>query len=83
MAQLLRVLLAIAAFCMTCGDTVNTASRMESTGTPGETQVTEKTYDLLKDVYNFEKLPPIDVKGKGIMQTFKLINKIDVPKLDA
>ena len=56
------------------GDTVNTASRMESTGTPGETQVTEKTYDLLKDEYRFEKLPPIDVKGKGIMQTFKLLN---------
>lgn len=47
------------------GDAVNTASRMESHGTPGEIMVTRAMVDLLGD--RFECVPQgmIDVKGKG------------------
>ena len=59
------------------GDTVNTASRMESSGVPGRTQVTEKTYDLLRSKFRFEARDPIEVKGKGVMKTFILLGEID------
>ena len=54
------------------GDCVNTASRMESHGIPGEIQVTETTYDILKNKFNFEERGIIDVKGKGKMRTYFL-----------
>ena len=47
------------------GDTVNTASRMESTGIAGRIQVTEATCRLLQDRYRFDDRGEIDVKGKG------------------
>jgi class 3 adenylate cyclase len=54
------------------GDTVNTAARMESHGAPGEIQVTESTYQLLRERYVFEDRGMIDVKGKGPMRTYFL-----------
>ena len=54
------------------GDTVNTASRMESHGIPGYIQVTAVTYELLKDLYWFEERGPIQIKGKGEMITYLL-----------
>lgn len=54
------------------GDTVNTASRMESLGIPDAIQVTEQTYQQLKDKYWFEELGVIAVKGKGEMLTYLL-----------
>jgi class 3 adenylate cyclase/HAMP domain-containing protein len=57
------------------GDTVNTASRMESHGVPGRVHVTEATYRLLVDGFELEKLAPIDVKGKGTMQTYLVIRR--------
>lgn len=54
------------------GDAVNTASRMESYGVPGEIQVTETTYALLKDRFAFEERGLIEVKGKGPMRTYFL-----------
>lgn len=55
------------------GDTVNTASRMESHGIPDHIQVTADTYDRLKDnKYLFEKRGLIQVKGKGEMATYLL-----------
>jgi len=54
------------------GDTVNTASRMESHGIPGEIQVSLETYELLKGKYHFEERGAIDIKGKGPMQTYLL-----------
>lgn len=54
------------------GDAVNTASRMESHGIPGEIQVTEATYDILKSKFNFEERGIIEVKGKGKMRTYLL-----------
>ncbi|MEH2378299.1 MAG: adenylate/guanylate cyclase domain-containing protein [Nostoc sp.] len=54
------------------GDTVNTASRMESHGIAGSIQVCEATYQLLKDKYLLEKRGLIMVKGKGEMMTYIL-----------
>ena len=52
------------------GDAVNTASRMESTGTPGLTQVSADVYHLLRDKVTFSPRGFVDVKGKGKMQTY-------------
>ena len=54
------------------GDTVNIASRMESTGIPGVIQVSRSVYEQLKDEYNFEARGPIEVKGKGLLETWLL-----------
>ena len=57
------------------GDTVNTASRMESHGLAGAIQVTEKTYEKLRDKFNFKLRGPIKLKGKGTTQAYLLISK--------
>ncbi|MBD3307629.1 hypothetical protein GF339_14425 [candidate division KSB3 bacterium] len=57
------------------GDTVNTASRMESHGVPGEIQVTKTTHDLLEDSYTFENRGLVEIKGKGRMQVYLLKGK--------
>ncbi|MEM9538288.1 MAG: adenylate/guanylate cyclase domain-containing protein [Cyanobacteria bacterium P01_E01_bin.42] len=57
------------------GDTVNTASRMESTGEPEKIQVTEKVARLLSKKYMLEKRDIISIKGKGNMTTYWLINR--------
>jgi class 3 adenylate cyclase len=54
------------------GDTVNTASRMESSGVPGEIQVTAAVHERLADGFTFEDRGTIAVKGKGEMATFLL-----------
>lgn len=54
------------------GDTVNVASRMESHGIPDEIQVSEATYLVLKDQYQFVERGMIEVKGKGEMRVFLL-----------
>ena len=57
------------------GDTVNIASRMESQGIPGYVQVTESTYKLLKQKYLFRERGLVNIKGKGNMLTYLLMNK--------
>ena len=57
------------------GDTVNTASRMESHGAAGRIQVTDSTYRRLKKQYLFEDRGLIQVKGKGEMNTYFLIDR--------
>jgi len=54
------------------GDTVNTASRMESHGVPGEINVTEAFYQRLRDRFDFEPRGTIEVTGKGAMQVYFL-----------
>jgi class 3 adenylate cyclase len=54
------------------GDTVNTASRMESHGVPGEIQVSEATFELLRDTFVFDERGVIEIKGKGPMRTYLL-----------
>jgi class 3 adenylate cyclase len=65
------------------GDTVNTASRMESHGAPGKTQVAETTYRSLRDRFEFEKRGTIKVKGKGSMNTYFLRPKQSVALIEA
>jgi class 3 adenylate cyclase len=57
------------------GDTVNTASRMESSGVSGCIQVTARTYQRLKDSYWFERRGPIPVKGQGDIVTYFLVGR--------
>lgn len=60
------------------GDTVNTASRMESHGLAGKIQVTAATYEQLRDRYLFEERGVIQVKGKGEMNTYLLISQLPI-----
>jgi class 3 adenylate cyclase len=57
------------------GDAVNIASRMESHGVPGSIQVTDSTYERLKDRYHFEERGSIHIKGRGEMNTYWLLDK--------
>jgi class 3 adenylate cyclase len=57
------------------GDTVNTASRMESHGQGGQIQVTEEVVRQLSDRYDFEERGFVPVKGKGDLKTFWLLGK--------
>ncbi|WP_448562925.1 adenylate/guanylate cyclase domain-containing protein [Trichothermofontia sp.] len=57
------------------GDTVNIASRMEFQGIAGKIQVTEATYQRLRDRYHFEYRGEIEVKGRGPMTTYWLVGK--------
>ena len=57
------------------GDSVNTASRMESHGVPGKIQATMDTYRILKDEFIFEPRGILDVKGKGNMETWFLVGR--------
>lgn len=54
------------------GDTVNLASRMESTGVPGQIQVTRSVYERLKESFEFEGRGMVQVKGKGEIETWLL-----------
>jgi len=52
------------------GDTVNSASRAESNGSLGKVNITETTYELVKDVFKCEYRGNIEVKGKGQMKMY-------------
>ncbi|MBW7963675.1 adenylate/guanylate cyclase domain-containing protein [Bradyrhizobium sp. BR 10261] len=57
------------------GDTVNIASRMESTGEAGKIQIAPTTRDLLADRFDLEERGTIEVRGKGPMRTWFLIGR--------
>jgi class 3 adenylate cyclase len=57
------------------GDTVNMASRMQSTAAPGTTQVTERVCRRLDGRYAFERRTNVDVKGKGLLTTHLLLGR--------
>jgi class 3 adenylate cyclase len=59
------------------GDTVNVASRMESHGVAGCIQVTEATYQILKNKYRLEQRNAINIKGKGEMITYLLQDRLE------
>jgi class 3 adenylate cyclase len=52
------------------GDTVNTAKRMESYGLPGRVHVSAATRRALGNAFGFEPRGPIDIKGKGSVETY-------------
>ncbi len=54
------------------GDTVNVASRMETSGESNKIHVSESTYEHLKDSFNFTMCVKMDIPGKGMMQTYFL-----------
>ena len=54
------------------GDTVNTASRMESSGVPGAIQITREVRERLGSTFHVERRGNVQVKGKGEMETFFL-----------
>jgi class 3 adenylate cyclase len=60
------------------GDTVNLASRMESTGVPGAIQITESVYRELGGEYKFEERGLIEVKGKGKLPAW-ILREEEVP----
>jgi guanylate cyclase len=55
------------------GDTVNMASRMESHGTADCIQITRSTWELLREEFDAEPLGTVDVKGKGPVETWRLV----------
>ena len=57
------------------GDTVNMASRMESHGTSDEIQITRPTWELLGDDFVTEPMGHVDVKGKGDVETWRLVSR--------
>jgi adenylate cyclase len=59
------------------GDTVNTASRLESSGLPNRIQISEATYQRVSDKFHCELRGPVDVKGKGAMLTYFLGARIN------
>jgi adenylate cyclase len=59
------------------GDAVNTASRMESHGTPSHIQITRATYELIKDEFVCRPRGTVSVKGKGELETWYLLGRRD------
>ncbi len=52
------------------GDTVNIASRMESSGSAGKLNISKACYDLVKNDFLIEERGEIEAKGKGLMHMF-------------
>ena len=52
------------------GDTVNIASRMESNSEPGKVNISDNTYQLIKDQYECTYRGEIDAKNKGMMKMY-------------
>ena len=61
--------------CDVWGDTVNTASRMESHGVAGKIQITRATYELIKDEFACEPRGVVSVKGTGELETWFLVGR--------
>ncbi len=57
------------------GDTVNTASRMESHGVPRAIHVSDATFEATRGLFDFESRGTIHVRGKGDMQTYLLLRR--------
>jgi adenylate cyclase len=57
------------------GDTVNTASRMESSGLPGRIQLSPQAVALLDDDFVIQERGSVELKGKGCMTTYWLVGR--------
>ena len=56
------------------GDTINTASRMEKHSEPMRINISETTYAILKDKFTFNERGAVEVKGKGIMKMYYVVD---------
>ena len=56
------------------GDAVNVASRMESHGLGGAVQITQTTYEFIKDGFVCEPRGTVNVKGKGAMEVWLVLS---------
>ena len=52
------------------GDTVNTAARMEQNGEAGKINISQTTYDLVKDIFNCQYRGEIEAKNKGKLKMY-------------
>ncbi len=59
------------------GDTVNVASRMESKSEPGKINISENTYNIIKDDFACQPRGEIDVKNRGKMKMYFVNRKKD------
>jgi class 3 adenylate cyclase len=57
------------------GDTVNTAARMEQNGAPGKINISQATYELVKDKFHCEYRGEVPAKRKGMLQMYFAENK--------
>jgi class 3 adenylate cyclase len=58
------------------GDTVNTASRLEASGVPGQIHVSQATFEKLRAAFDLVPRGPIELKGKGALDTYLLVGPI-------
>ncbi|APE14547.1 adenylate/guanylate cyclase domain-containing protein [Mycobacterium sp. WY10] len=65
------------------GDAVNVASRMETTDPEGRIQVPQDVYERLRDRFVLEERGDVDVKGKGLMHTWYLVDRRAQPAPDS
>jgi class 3 adenylate cyclase len=59
------------------GDTVNLASRLETTGIADRIQVSESTWELTRDIFRYEPRPTVEIKGYGLVRTFFLLGPLE------
>jgi len=59
------------------GDTVNIAARMESNAEPGKINISESTYNLVKDSFKCSYRGEIEVKNRGILKMYYADSIID------
>ncbi len=57
------------------GDTVNTASRLQTLADPGQIRTTAPLYFRERNAFTFETCPPLMVKGKGVLETYILLGR--------
>jgi class 3 adenylate cyclase len=52
------------------GDTVNTASRLETASEPMKITISEQTYGLTRDIFQFSSRGAVELRGKGSMELY-------------
>jgi len=62
------------------GDTVNTAARMEQSSEPGKINISQTTYELIKDKFGCTYRGEIEAKNKGVMKMYFVTPQTPAPK---